>query len=231
MRNEVLLLVNLVVVYASVLLFYKYLGKTGLYVWTALATVTANIEVLILVDAFGMEQTLGNMLFASTFLATDILSERYGKKEANLAVKVGVGTSIMFVILSQFWMQFTPSASDWVSPAIADVFTAVPRVMVASILVYAISQVLDVWLYHYLWEKTKEKTQSTKAGLWVRNNGSTMLSQLVNVVLFNVLAFGGDMPMSVLLSVIGAGYLVFIVTSLLDTPVVYLARKMKVSGE
>lgn len=231
MSNELLLVLNLVVVYASVLLFYKYMGRTGLYVWTALATVTANIEVLILIDGFGMEQTLGNMLFASTFLATDILSERYGKKEANLAVKVGVGTSVMFVVLSQFWMQFTPSASDWVSPAIADVFTAVPRVMVASILVYAISQVLDVWLYHYLWEKTKAKTNSTKAGLWIRNNGSTLLSQLVNVVLFNVLAFAGDMPLSVLMSVIGAGYVVFIVTSLLDTPVVYLARKMKVSGE
>ena len=80
MRNELLILLSLVVLYGSVLLWMKLFGKQGLYGWTVIATIAANIEVLILVDAFGMEQTLGNVLFASTFLVTDILSESYGKK-------------------------------------------------------------------------------------------------------------------------------------------------------
>ena len=83
MRNEILLIASLFVIYGMVLLWYCLFGKKGLYCWTVLATIAANIEVMILVDAFGMEQTLGNILFASTFLTTDILSEIEGKKSAN----------------------------------------------------------------------------------------------------------------------------------------------------
>ena len=76
--NEFLLIGSLLVVFALVLIFFHLFGKTGLYCWTAFATITANIEVLIVVNAFGMEQTLGNILFASR------LSEIYGG--ANLLV-------------------------------------------------------------------------------------------------------------------------------------------------
>ena len=74
-------------------LAYKFLGKTGLYCWTVIATIAANIEVLIVVDAFGMEMTLGNILFASTFLVTDILSEKEGKKESQKAVIIGIAAA------------------------------------------------------------------------------------------------------------------------------------------
>ena len=80
MSNEFLLIFALVVTFSVVVLFYYLFGKSGLYCFTVLATITANIEVLILVNAFGMEQTLGNILFASSFLVTDILSEIYGKR-------------------------------------------------------------------------------------------------------------------------------------------------------
>mgnify|MGYP000813013560 CR=1 FL=1 len=83
--NEILLVLSLLVIYGSVLLVYRLFGKSGLYCFTAIATITANIEVLIMVDAFGMEQTLGNILFASTFLVTDIISEVDGKKAAQKA--------------------------------------------------------------------------------------------------------------------------------------------------
>ena len=78
--NEFLLIASLFVIYGTVLLAYRIFGLHGLYCFTAIATITANIEVLIMVNAFGMEQTLGNILFASTFLVTDIISEVEGKK-------------------------------------------------------------------------------------------------------------------------------------------------------
>ena len=90
MNNELLLILSLVLIYTCVVLFYRFLGRSGLYCWTVLATIAANIEVLIVVDAFGMEQTLGNILFASTFLVTDILSETEGKRAANKAVLIGI---------------------------------------------------------------------------------------------------------------------------------------------
>ena len=85
MRNEILLIVSLVVLYAMVLLWYQLFGRSGMYCFTVFATIAANIEVLLLVDAFGMEMTLGNILFATTFLVTDILSETEGKKAAQKA--------------------------------------------------------------------------------------------------------------------------------------------------
>ncbi len=102
--NEILLVLSLLVIYGSVLLVYRLFGKSGLYCFTAIATITANIEVLILVDAFGMEQTLGNILFASTFLVTDIISEVDGKKAAQKAVNIGIFTSVFFIVVSQSWL-------------------------------------------------------------------------------------------------------------------------------
>ena len=140
MRNELLILLSLVVLYGSVLLWMKLFGKQGLYGWTVIATIAANIEVLILVDAFGMEQTLGNVLFASTFLVTDILSESYGKKAAQRAVNIGILTSFSFIVISQSWMLYVPSPNDFISPSIEAVFQNTPRMMLVSLVVYAITQ-------------------------------------------------------------------------------------------
>ena len=100
MRNEILLIGSLFLIYGAVLVAYKLFGKMGLYIMTSIATILANIEVLILVDGFGMEQTLGNVMFASTYLVTDILSENEGKKCANKAVWIGVFTSVTMLLFS-----------------------------------------------------------------------------------------------------------------------------------
>src|SRR5574344_1018464 len=123
MRNEILLILSVVVCFGSVLVFLKLFSEIGLFAWTIIATITANIEVLILVKAFGMEQTLGNVLFASTFLVTDILSEIYGRKSANKAVLIGCATSVIFIILSQYWLLYIPSENDWAMPAMKNIFS------------------------------------------------------------------------------------------------------------
>ena len=227
MPNELLLILSLIVLYGAVLVFYRLFGKLGLYVWTVIATISANIEVLILVDAFGMEQTLGNVLFATTFLVTDILSENHGKKEANVAVNIGIATSIAFIVISQSWMLYTPAACDFASPAIATIFSNTPRLMLASLIVYAICQKFDVWAYHAWWAFTNKKCGDSKKFLWLRNNGSTLISQLLNAILYTFGAFFGVYDIPTLISIVFASYVIFIVTSLADTPIVYLARKMK----
>ncbi len=226
MSNEILLVINLVVVYGGVLLFYKLLGVRGLICWTVLATIAANIEVLILIDAFALEQTLGNVTFASTFLVTDILSEKYGKKTANQAVILGTLSSAAFILLSQIWLLYTPSPNDFVSEAIRNVFSNTPRIILASLTVYFLSQLFDVWIYHKWWDLTSKKCGDSKRFLWLRNNGSTLISQLINAVLFNVLAFAGTYEPSTLVTIIISTYIIYIATSLLDTPFVYIARKI-----
>ncbi len=224
MQNEILLILSLLLTYSVVLLLFKLFHEQGLYLWTVVATISANIEVLIMVDAFGMEMTLGNILFASTFLVTDILSELYDKKKAQTAVWLGIATSVVFVLISQSWMLYIPNENDFAMPAIRTVFSNTPRLMIVGIAVYVIVQLFDVWAYHKWWEFTNKKFGDRKKYLWLRNNGSTLVSQLLNTILFTWGAFLGTHNTKTLVSIALASYVIFIITSLADTPFVYLAR-------
>lgn len=226
MINELLLIGSVLVIFGAVLLGYKFFGKTGLYCISAIATILANIEVVILINAFGMEQTLGNVLFAATFLVTDILSECEGKKEANKAVWIGVFSSLFFLLLSQSWRLYIPSENDLIHSSVESVFSNTPRMIISSLAVYAISQLFDVWLYHKWWAFTEKKFGDKRRFLWLRNNGSTLISQILNTLLFTLLAFWGQYDAKTIISIFLSSYVIYIFTSILDTPAVYLARKM-----
>ena len=226
MTYELLLLGSVVFIFSMALFSYRFFGKSGLYCLSAIATILANIEVLLLIHAFGMEQTLGNVLFAVTFLITDILSECEGKKEANRAVWIGMFTSLFFLLLSQSWLLYIPAESDWAMGAIREIFSSTPRMLISSFTVYAISQMFDVWLYHKWWALTEKKTGDRRRFLWLRNNGSTLVSQLLNTLLFTLFAFYGTYDTGTLLSIFASSYVIYIFTSLLDTPVLYLARRV-----
>ncbi len=230
MTNELLLLGSVVLIYGAVLLSYRLFGKVGLYIMTVIATILANIEVLIMIDGFGMEQTLGNVMFASTYLITDILSENEGKKSASKAVWIGVFSSALMLLFTQYWLWYIPASSDWASEHIHAIFSTTPRLLAASFLGYVISQRFDVWLYHRWWDFTTKKTGNSIRFLWLRNNGSTLISQMLNTIIFTFIAFAGWYDTKSLISILLSSYLIFIVTSLLDTPAVYLARKMKQKG-
>ncbi|MCC8073151.1 MAG: queuosine precursor transporter, partial [Clostridiales bacterium] len=226
MTNELLLIGSLILTFSAVLLAYRFFGKAGLYCASAICTVLANIEVIILINAFGMEQTLGNILFAATFLATDILSECEGKKAANKAAIIGVFASVFFLLISQSWLLYIPSENDTAMESIKNVFSSTPRVIIASLSVYAICQLFDVWLYHKWWDFTKKKFGNSDKYLWLRNNGSTLISQMLNTLLFTIFAFVGTYDVKTLISIFLSSYVIFIVTSLLDTPYIYFARKI-----
>ena len=93
----------------------------------------------------------------------------------------------------------------------------------ASLAGFLCSQNLDVFLYHFIWEKTG----STRARLWMRNNGSTLISQAVDTVIFTSLAFWGVYPGNVFLSIMITTYVFKAVVALLDTPFMYLARRIE----
>ncbi|MBQ1949316.1 MAG: queuosine precursor transporter [Treponema sp.] len=225
-QNEIILIASIFLFFGGLVGFFRLFGKLGLYAWTVICTIAANIEVLILVHAFGMDTTLGNVLFASSFLATDIMSELYGKKHASRCVWLGIAANITFIIISQTWFLYVPAEGDSMASPIRTVFANTPRVMLSSLAAYAICEIYDVWAYHAIWSWTEKKFGNHRALLWLRNNGSTMVSQLINVISFNLLAFAGVFPKDVLIQILIFGYMIFIVTSLADTPFVYLARHL-----
>ncbi len=224
--NEILLLASVFFFFGGLVAFFRLFGKNGIFAWTVICTIAANIEVLILVHAFGMDTTLGNVIFASSFLATDIMSEIYGKKEANKCVKLGIAANITFILISQSWFLYVPAQADTMASPIRTVFANTPRVMLSSLIAYAVCEIYDVWAYHHIWSWSEKKSGDHKKFLWLRNNGSTMVSQLINVLAFNLLAFAGVFPSSVLIQILIFGYLIFLATSILDTPFLYWARRI-----
>ncbi|MGL5984669.1 MAG: queuosine precursor transporter, partial [Cetobacterium sp.] len=157
---------SLIFCYGMVYFMYKKLGSLGVYIWVVIASIVANIEVGITIKAFGMFQTLGNIVFASTFLATDILSENEGKKSSNMAVTVGIITNLIFICLSRFWFLFH-TEGEYIE-SVKKVFVNTPRFMVVGIIVFVIAQYLDVFLYHFIWEKTKKYSKNDFSTLWIR---------------------------------------------------------------
>ena len=224
--NELLLILSLLVAFGGTILFLKVFGKGGLYAWIGICTVLANIEVTILVRAFGMDQTLGNTLFAATFLATDILSELYGKKDAGKGVLAGIFTNLTFILLSFMWVHYIPAEGDWSNEFVKGLFSNTPRMLISSLIAYVISEGIDVFLYHAWWNLTEKKTGSHTKMLWFRNNFSTLISQFVNIVIFNFGAFLGLYTFKELVAITLSCYVIYVATSLLDTPFVYIARKI-----
>ena len=119
MTNELLLVGTLVAYFGFMLLAYKLFGRAGLYGFTIFATVVGNIEVLLLVNAFGMDQTLGNVIFATTYSAAKILSEMEGEKGPDYAKKatwLSVGTTGVFMLITQTWAWYAPADGGLLQP-------------------------------------------------------------------------------------------------------------------
>lgn len=230
MRNEIILLCTIIIEFSLPILSLKLFKKQGLILWMVIATIAANIEVMILVRAFGMEMTLGNILFASTFLITDIASEVYGEKETKNIVKAGIFSFGIFTLISASWMLYMPSENDIIKASIDKVFAHTPRIMFASLAVYIVVQFLDIYLYHRIWQFTKKQFNDAKRFLWLRNNVATIISQIINSVLYTLLAFYGVYPLTVLIKIMISTCLIFIATSIIDTPFLYLARRISLQG-
>ena len=225
--NETLFLISIAFYLSGVLFAYKIFGKTGLYVWSAIGATLANIEAMKMVDMFGLSVTLGNALYASNFVVTDILSENYDKESANKAVNIGLFVTVIWVLATQLILKFEPNSIDFINRPLNEVFGFMPRIAMASIFTYAVAQKIDVVLYHKVWEKTNKTFKDTNKGLWLRNNISTLTSQFLDTLTFTLIAFAGTMPFKELISLVLTTYILKAVVSILDTPIIYIAKKMK----
>ncbi|MCR4842539.1 MAG: queuosine precursor transporter [Eubacterium sp.] len=220
--NELIFVATVLLYLGCALLLYWLYGKNGLFAFAIFGTLLGNIAVCKCVDIFGISTTAGNVLYAATFLVTDILSEKYGRHEAHNAVKYSFSIMVLWLVGTQIVLQFTPNASDYISDSLTVVFGLVPRITVASLIGFICSQNIDVMLYHAIWKRTG----NGKAGLWLRNNGSTLTSQAVDTLLFVTLAFWGTYPLPVFISILLSTYGFKALVAIFDTPFAYLARRI-----
>lgn len=195
------------------------LGKVWVFGLIAAIVVLMNIFVTKSMTLFGLDVTGGNVLYASIFLATDALAEHYGKAEAKRAVRIGFFVSLFFLAASQFFIQFKPNEFDFVHEGMVKIFTLTPRIVLGSMAAYLVSQHFDVWFFCKIRQWTKDKY------LWLRNNGSTWVSQAIDTVLFTLIAFWGVFPS--IWEIILFTYIIKIIVAAFDTPFLYLTYLLK----
>lgn len=221
MFNEVLGLGFAILNMIFVLIMYKFFGRTGLFAWVGFATVLANIQVVKLIEIFGLTATLGNAVYGSIFLVTDILNEKYGKKEAKKAVWLGFSSLIMMTLIMQVVLLFEAAPDDITQQSLATIFGLIPRIALGSMIAYIISQYTDVLIFSFL-----RKLFPSDGAFWIRNNGSTMLSQLLDTLIFTSIAFIGVYPTDVWISIFISTYVLKFLVSIVGTPFGYMAKRI-----
>lgn len=213
-------IISILLCFIAVVLINRLFGKEGLLVWVSLATVIANVVVCKTVGIFGFVSSLGNIMFASNFLATDIITEKYGKEYSKKAVLLGFVSTIIFVVATQIALAFIPDESDVVHDSMKNLFSINLRTSIASITMYLASNMLDIWLF----DKIKQKIPGK---LWLRNNVATIISNCSENFFFAFLAFAGIMDIPTIISIAITGSIIEILIAFCDTPFLYIAKFWK----
>lgn len=223
--NHLYLVLEIIVAFGLLLAAKKFFGKAGIFAWIAIATIFANIFEAKNIELFGLNLAAGHVMFGSVFLATDMLSEYYGKNTAKRGVWVGLAADVALIACTQICRLYSPSAPDSADPAIQRLFTMSLRITAASGVMFFISNWCDVLLF----AKIRELTGGKK--LWLRNNVATIVCNCLENFLFYFLAFFPDFSISQIISMGLATCLLEIIIGVCDTPFLYLAKKLKHGDE
>lgn len=224
-HQELLWVVTIIADLGFSVLLFRLFGRQGLYASIVISLLLANLQGPKLTQIFGLQTSMGVILYSSIYFATDLLSERYGRREANRAVMIGFVVSIMIIIMTSISIMYLPStnpktahfASD-IHEATKTLFNFTPRFVLGSLVAYFISQSFDVWIYHYIREKTQGRH------LWLRNNLSTLISQAIDTTIYGLVVWWGVVDLSTAISLALAKYVFKVAIALLDTPFLYWAR-------
>lgn len=215
--NILLGIIGMILCFEIEVLIEKIFKKEGLYVWISVALVTANILVAKNINVLNLQATMGNILFASTFLATDILNEKYGMKESKKAINIGIVAVILFTLATQFSLLFKPNELDMVNDSMKNIFSFNLRISVSSIVMCYLSNMLDIILFERIKKKIPDK-------LWIRNNVATIISNCLENYFFTILAFIGIYDIKTILAIATTTTILEIIIAICDTPFLYMAR-------
>ena len=158
----------------------------------------------------------GILPYPLTFLVTDLISELYGQKKANLVVFSGFVASVFVLMFLWLGSQFSAISGSIVDDITYDsVFQNAWRLIAASMVAYLFAQFVDVRIFHFWKRLTKGKH------LWLRNNGSTIASQLIDTSLVVCILFVGVWESDQIYSAILDGWLFKMLMAFIDTPIIY----------
>ena len=189
--------------------------ETGFVILTAVfvaSLVIASVLASKIIQVWAFYVPAGVLAYSLTFLCTDIVGEVYGKDASRKVVLSGFIALVAVLLLTQVSLVWTAAPFWQNQDAFNSVLGATNRIIIASLVAYIISQYTDVWVFSRL------KAMTNGRFFWLRNNGSTALSQLIDSVIFISIAFYGVMP---LFELIIGQWVIKLLIALLDTPIAY----------
>ena len=192
-----------------------------------ISTITTSLLISAKITTLlGLTFTVGGFAYAVTFACTDIISECFGKSKAKQLILLGF-FGYLAVLLFTTIAILSPPAEFWApnQDSYRLVLGMVPRIIGGSVAAYLISQLHDVWSFHFWKGVTHGKY------LWLRNNLSTMSSQFIDTIVFITIAFAGTMPTASLLDMVIGQYLLKLIIAAIDTPFIYLGVRWMNKGE
>jgi queuosine precursor transporter len=188
----------------------------GLYL--TLVTVANIVAQKIIQYDFGtftLFATAGTILFAVTYLITDIVNERFGRNEARRMVLIAFLMQVVVAVFMFMAISATPAPFYSNNDAFGSILGNSLRVIVASLIAFLICEMLDVYVFHWLKKMTNDKH------LWMRSAFSTLPAMAIDSILFVLLAFFGVMP---ILPIITGLVIVKWLVGILDIPFMYISR-------
>jgi len=226
-HQNLLYLSTLVLDLGLTVLMFRFFGKEGLLACIVLSILLANLQGPKLTVIFSMQTSLGVIFYSSIFFATDLMSEKFGKKEADRAVMMGFSISVIILLMLSISLLFLPSIqgnqtfSTDVHQAFVKILDFTPRFIIGSLFSYLISQRFDVWCFHKIKHWTNGKH------LWLRNNLSTMASQTIDTTLYSLVVWWGlvDLETAIQLGLAKMAFKIGIAA--FDTPFIYWARSWR----
>ena len=181
--------------------------------------VCANLLGVKITTLFGVSVSIGIFMFPISFLITDMVEEVFGKEKTKQFVSIGVVALIITFLLTWLGVTLEPNARYAFNDEYKTIFTGSLRMIFASLVAFVLAQYHDIWAFSFWKKKTGGKY------LWLRNNASTIVSQLIDSTIFMFLAFYQVAPKfdaMFIVSLIIPYWLFKIAFALLDTPLVYL---------
>ena len=208
-------------------ILFKLFGLRGLYIAVTLGIMLANLQGGKVSDLslFGQTFTvsMGAIMYSGIYFATDLISEKYGRTEANTAVILGAVSNIVIMFTLVLSTYYLPSniatSSQSVHEAIETLAFYSPIFVIGSITAYLISQTFDVWLFNKLKQITNGRY------LWLRNNLSTISSQALDTFIYTfVWVLAGELTFFVALSIALTKYIFKVFIAIIDTLFIYFVR-------
>ena len=233
---ELVCVLTLLLCYTSIIIMTKLWQKEGIFVYSVVAIIACNMQVLKAVEFSWYHEpiALGTIIYASTFLASDVIIELYGIKAARKSIFLGFAGSILLLLLMISALGLKPleltnsnqhNHFNEAHYALNLIFSPNTALLVASLTAYVISQLTDIFIF------SKLKSQTKNAYLWLRTFFSITIATFIDSIIFNILAWVVFAPQpvswnSLILTYIIGAYILQIFVALFNIPTFYILLKI-----